>query len=35
MMPLALFRSHGFRLALPVGFAFMVGNDGNVFVISI
>ena len=35
MMPLELFRSHGFRLALPVGFAFMVGNYGNVFVISL
>lgn len=35
MMPLGLFRSPGFRLALPVGFAFMVGNYGNVFVISL
>jgi DHA2 family methylenomycin A resistance protein-like MFS transporter len=35
MMPLWLFRSQGFRLALPVGFAFMVGNYGNVFVISL
>lgn len=35
MMPLDLFRAHGFRLALPVGFAFMVGNFGNVFVVSI
>lgn len=35
MMPLELFRAHGFRLALPVGFAFMVGNYGNVFVISL
>ncbi len=35
MMPLELFGSHGFRLALPVGFAFMVGNYGNVFVISL
>ncbi|MHB1008621.1 MAG: efflux MFS transporter permease, partial [Propionibacteriaceae bacterium] len=26
MMPLDLFGAHGFRLALPVGFAFMVGN---------
>ena len=35
MMPLDLFRASGFRLALPVGFAFMVGNYGNVFVISL
>ena len=35
MMPLPLFESHGFRLALPVGFAFMVGNYGNVFVVSL
>jgi MFS transporter, DHA2 family, methylenomycin A resistance protein len=35
MMPLDLFRAHGFRLALPVGFAFMVGNYGNVFVLSL
>jgi DHA2 family methylenomycin A resistance protein-like MFS transporter len=35
MMPLSLFRARGFRLALPVGFAFMVGNYGNVFVISL
>ena len=35
MMPLGLFRSPGFRLALPVGFAFMVGNYGNVFVVSL
>ncbi len=35
MMPLDLFRAGGFRLALPVGFAFMVGNYGNVFVISL
>jgi DHA2 family methylenomycin A resistance protein-like MFS transporter len=35
MMPLELFRAHGFRLALPVGFAFMVGNYGNVFVVSL
>jgi len=32
MMPLDLFHAHGFRIALPVGFAFMVGNFGNVFV---
>jgi DHA2 family methylenomycin A resistance protein-like MFS transporter len=35
MMPLGLFAAHGFRLALPVGFAFMVGNYGNVFVVSL
>jgi len=35
MMPLDLFKAHGFRLALPVGFAFMVGNYGNVFVVSL
>ncbi len=35
MMPLQLFGAHGFRLALPVGFAFMVGNYGNVFVVSL
>ncbi|WP_238161170.1 MFS transporter [Kribbella antibiotica] len=35
MMPLELFRARGFRLALPVGFAFMVGNYGNVFVVSL
>ncbi|TDW21838.1 MFS transporter [Kribbella kalugense] len=35
MMPLDLFHAHGFRLALPVGFAFMVGNYGNVFVVSL
>ena len=35
MMPLELFQARGFRLALPVGFAFMVGNYGNVFVISL
>lgn len=35
MMPLELFRAHGFRLALPVGFAFMVGNFGSVFVVSL
>lgn len=35
MMPLDLFHAHGFRLALPVGFAFMVGNFGNVFVVSL
>jgi DHA2 family methylenomycin A resistance protein-like MFS transporter len=35
MMPLGLFRSKGFQIALAVGFAFMVGNYGNVFVISL
>jgi DHA2 family methylenomycin A resistance protein-like MFS transporter len=35
MMPLGLFRARGFRIALPVGFAFMVGNYGNVFVSSL
>jgi DHA2 family methylenomycin A resistance protein-like MFS transporter len=35
MMPLSLFRARGFRIALPVGFAFMVGNYGNVFVVSL
>jgi DHA2 family methylenomycin A resistance protein-like MFS transporter len=35
MMPLSLFHARGFRIALPVGFAFMVGNYGNVFVVSL
>jgi DHA2 family methylenomycin A resistance protein-like MFS transporter len=35
MMPLDLFGTRGFRIALPVGFAFMVGNYGNVFVVSL
>jgi MFS transporter, DHA2 family, methylenomycin A resistance protein len=35
MMPLALFGARGFRLALPIGFAFMVANYGNVFVTSL
>ncbi len=35
MMPLDLFSAHGFRIALPVGFAFMVGNFGNVFVVAL
>ncbi len=35
MMPLELFRARGFRQALPVGFAFMVANYGNVFVVSL
>lgn len=35
MVPLSLFRARGFRIALPIGFAFMVGNFGNVFVVSL
>ena len=35
MMPLSLFHARGFRIALLVGFAFMVGNYGNVFVSSL
>jgi MFS transporter, DHA2 family, methylenomycin A resistance protein len=35
MMPLNLFHAHGFRIALPVGFAFMIGNFGNVFVVAL
>ncbi|ROP74516.1 MFS transporter [Curtobacterium sp. PhB115] len=35
MMPLDLFRSSGVRIALGVGFAFMVGNFGSVFVLSL
>ena len=35
MMPLELFRSNGFRIALSAGFAFMVGNYGNVFITSL
>jgi DHA2 family methylenomycin A resistance protein-like MFS transporter len=35
MMPLELFTSKGFRIALSVGFAFMVGNYGNVFTTSL
>lgn len=35
MMPLELFHSKGFRTALSVGFAFMVGNYGNVFTTSL
>ncbi|GIM91027.1 MFS transporter [Paractinoplanes toevensis] len=35
MMPLALFGSKGFRIALSAGFAFMVGNYGNVFATSL
>lgn len=35
MMPLGLFASPGFRIALPVGFAFVAGNYGNVFATSL
>jgi MFS transporter, DHA2 family, methylenomycin A resistance protein len=35
MMPLGLFGSKGFRIALSVGFAFMIGNYGNVFITSL
>jgi MFS transporter, DHA2 family, methylenomycin A resistance protein len=35
MMPLGLFHAPGFRIASGVGFAFMVGNYGNVFVVSL
>ncbi|NAZ74909.1 DHA2 family efflux MFS transporter permease subunit [Kineococcus sp. T13] len=35
MLPLELFAARGVRLALPVGFAFMVGNYGHVFVVSL
>ena len=35
MMPLELFRSAGMRIALAVGFAFMVGHFGTVFVVSL
>ena len=35
MMPLELFRSTGMRIALAVGFAFMVGHFGTVFVLSL
>jgi DHA2 family methylenomycin A resistance protein-like MFS transporter len=35
MMPLELFRSSGMRISLLVGFAFMVGNFGSVFVVSL
>ncbi|MEW1957755.1 MFS transporter [Kineococcus sp. NPDC059986] len=35
MVPLDLFHARGVRIALPVGFAFMVGNFGNVFVVSL
>jgi DHA2 family methylenomycin A resistance protein-like MFS transporter len=34
MMPLTLFRSNRFRIALSVGIAFMIGNYGNVFTTS-
>jgi DHA2 family methylenomycin A resistance protein-like MFS transporter len=35
MMPLDLFRSSSMRIALGVGFAFMVGNFGSVFVLGL
>lgn len=35
MMPLMLFRSTGIRIALSVGFAFMAGNFGSVFFVSL
>jgi len=35
MMPLQLFRPRGMRIALVIGFAFMVGNFGTVFVNSL
>jgi DHA2 family methylenomycin A resistance protein-like MFS transporter len=35
MMPLGLFRSSGMRISLSVGFAFMVGHFGTVFVLSL
>lgn len=35
MMPLELFRSGSMRVSLAVGFAFMVGNFGTVFVLSL
>ena len=35
MMPLHLFRARGLRMALPIGFVFMVGNYVNVFVVSL
>ena len=35
MMPLELFRSTGMRISLAVGFAFMVGHFGTVFVLSL
>ncbi|NAZ81565.1 MFS transporter [Kineococcus sp. R8] len=35
MLPLELFAARGMRLALPVGFTFMVANLGHVFVISL
>jgi DHA2 family methylenomycin A resistance protein-like MFS transporter len=35
MLPLDLFAARGVRLALPVGFTFMVANYGHVFVISL
>jgi DHA2 family methylenomycin A resistance protein-like MFS transporter len=35
MMPLGLFRSSGMRISLSVGFAFMVGHFGTVFILSL
>ena len=35
MMPLTLFHARGVQIALPVGFAFMAGTFGNVFVVSL
>lgn len=35
MMPLPLFRPSGIRIALSVGFAFMAGNFGSVFFVSL
>jgi DHA2 family methylenomycin A resistance protein-like MFS transporter len=35
MMPLGLFRSAGMRISVSVGFAFMVGHFGAVFVLSL
>jgi DHA2 family methylenomycin A resistance protein-like MFS transporter len=35
MMPLDLFRSAGMRISLFAGFAFMIGNFGSVFVMSL
>jgi drug resistance transporter, EmrB/QacA subfamily len=35
MMPLELFRSAGIRIAFLDGFAFMIGNFGSVFVVSL
>jgi len=35
MVPLSLLRARGLQVALPIGFAFMVGKFGNVFVVSL